>query len=79
VIKSLLGYAAGFGCAIVIYMSTTKIIHKYTKNDPHWAWRIVLWASTCFLWATWLTHDMSNLAVTLPRKIPADMFICITL
>jgi phosphate/sulfate permease len=32
-------------------------------------WRVFQWLSTGFLWYTWLSHDVANIAVFLPRQV----------
>ena len=41
-------------------------------------WRVGQWFTTGFLWWTWLSHDMANIAVFLPREIPIDLMIVIS-
>ena len=40
-------------------------------------WRVGQWCTTGFLWYTWLSHDMANIAVFLPRALSVEwmMFI----
>ena len=42
-------------------------------------WRVGQWATTGFLWWTWLSHDMAIIAVFLPREVPVDMMILISI
>ena len=44
------------------YDETEKVAEKNKKF-----WRIAQWVATGGLWWTWLSHDMANIAVFLPR------------
>ena len=80
-VKSMMGYAVAAVAAYVIWIIVSKIIDEV--NDPvkeehkRW-WRIGQWVTTGFLWFTWLSHDMANIAVFLPRQIPWDLMIAIS-
>ena len=41
-------------------------------------WRVGQWITTGFLWFTWLSHDMANIAVFLPRQIPFDLMVMVS-
>ena len=45
------------------------------KKGTRKYWRTAQWLSTGFLWFSWLSHDMANIAVFLPRELPFDMLI----
>jgi hypothetical protein len=51
---------------------------KPVKEEHKRWWRIGQWVTTGFLWWTWLSHDMANIAVFLPRQIPVDLMIIIS-
>ena len=58
------------------------INEKFDKvNEKHRrAWVIGQWCTTGFLWYTWLSHDVANIAVFLPRQLPINLLIvCIVL
>lgn len=80
--KSMMGYAVAAVAAYAIWIVVTKFIDEI--NDPvkeehkRW-WRIGQWVTTGFLWFTWLSHDIANIAVFLPRQIPVDLMIGISL
>ena len=38
-------------------------------------WRVLQWSATGFLWYSWLSHDMANIAVFLPRALPLWMLV----
>ena len=77
--KSMMGYAVAAVAAYVIWIGVTKILDeaKPVKEEHKRYWRIGLWFTTGFLWWTWLSHDMANIAVFLPRQIPVDLMILI--
>ena len=45
------------------------------KKSSRKYWRTAQWLSTGFLWFSWLSHDMANIAVFLPRELPFDMLM----
>ena len=78
--KSMMGYAVAAVAAYVIWIGVTKILDeaKPVKEEHKRYWRIGQWFTTGFLWWTWLSHDMANIAVFLPRQIPVDLMILIS-
>ena len=52
---------------------------KPVKESHKGYWRVAQWITTGFLWWTWLSHDMANIAVFLPRQIPFDMMVGISI
>ena len=79
--KSMMGYAVAAVAAYVIWIGVTKILDeaKPVKEEHKRYWRIGQWVTTGFLWFTWLSHDMANIAVFLPREIPGDLMIAISM
>ena len=78
--KSMMGYAVAAVAAYAIWIGVTKVLDesKPVKEEHKKWWRIGQWATTGFLWWTWLSHDMANIAVFLPREIPVDLMVCIS-
>jgi len=78
--KSMMGYAVAAVAAYAIWIGVTKILDesKPVKEEHKQWWRIGQWVTTGFLWWTWLSHDIANIAVFLPRQIPADMMFAIS-
>ena len=78
--KSMMGYAVAAVAAYVIWIGVHKILDeaKPVKEEHKKYWRIGQWVTTGFLWFTWLSHDMANIAVFLPRQIPWDLMIMIS-
>ena len=78
--KSMMGYAVAAVAAYVIWIGVTKILDeaKPVKEEHKIYWRVGQWFTTGFLWWTWLSHDIANIAVFLPREIPVDLMVCIS-
>jgi hypothetical protein len=59
----------------------TKVLNESKDVDikQETFWRVAQWLTTGFLWFTWLSHDMANIAVFLPREIPADLMVIISI
>lgn len=77
-IKSVMGYGVAAVTAYALWMVVSRFINeKYDKvkkeHRPHW--RVLQWLATGFLWYSWLSHDMANIAVYLPRQLPLEMLI----
>ena len=79
-IKSMMGYAVAAIAAYIIWHIVSRVINeKEPVKDKYKAyWRVAQWCTTGFLWWTWLSHDMANIAVFLPRIIPVDLMIIIS-
>ena len=79
-VKSMMGYAVAAVAAYVIWIVVSKILDEakpVAEHHKRW-WRIAQWFTTGFLWFTWLSHDMANIAVFLPREIPWDLMVLIS-
>jgi len=79
-IKSMMGYVVAATAAYGIWFAVSRLLDE-TKPVPEgqkrW-WRIAQWVSTGGLWWTWLSHDMANIAVFLPRELSVDLMILIS-
>ena len=80
-LKSMMGYAVAAVAAYIIWIGVTKILDESrpVKEEHKRYWRVGQWFTTGFLWWTWLSHDMANIAVFLPRQIPVDLMILISI
>mgnify|MGYP001165056745 FL=1 len=81
-VKSVMGYALAAIIAYLGWICISKFINeKFDVVKNPGAWRVGQWFTTGFLWFTWLSHDMANIAVFLPRQVPLDVLIlaCILL
>ena len=78
--KSMLGYAVAAVAAYLIWFALTRIIDegKSIRECNKKKWMIAQWVTTGFLWWTWLSHDMANIAVYLPRQIPVEVMFIIS-
>lgn len=79
--KSMMGYAVAAVAAYVIWIVVSRILDeaKPVKEEHKKYWRVGQWVTTGFLWFTWLSHDMANIAVFLPREIPVDLMVLVSL
>ena len=79
--KSMMGYAVAAMAAYLIWIIVCKILDEFenVKEENKKYWRIGQWITTGCLWFTWLGHDMANIAVFLPREIPWDLMVAISL
>jgi len=79
--KSIMGYgiAALFAYG-VWYVVSRHLDESVPVKEEHKAyWRVAQWVATGGLWWTWLSHDMANIAVFLPRQIPVDLMVMISI
>ena len=58
-------------------MDYRQINEKFdkVKNTHRQAWVISQWCTTGFLWYTWLSHDVANIAVFLPRQLSVQLLL----
>ena len=80
IMKSALGYGVAAVAAYAIWMGLTRIFNERDKVKPEHKkfWTIAQWCSTGFLWHMWLSHDIANVFVYLPRdgvSLPAMLGI----
>lgn len=76
--KSIMGYGLAAVASYGLWFIISRIINEHlpVKNEKHRRyWRISQWIATGFLWASWLSHDMANIAVYLPRKLSFEWLI----
>lgn len=77
-VKSVVGYVVAAIAAYVIWVVLSRFINEkfnLVKREHRMHWRVLQWFSTGFLWFTWLSHDMANIGVYLPRQLPLWMLI----
>jgi len=69
--KSVMGYAVAAVAAYLIWLIVSWMINERKKIPPKQEklWRALQWVTTGFLWFTWLSHDLANVAVFLPRSL----------
>jgi len=78
--KSMMGYAVAAIAAYGIWMVVSRLLDeaKPVKEEHKTYWRVGQWVTTGFLWFTWLSHDMANIAVFLPRTLDVPLMIMIS-
>lgn len=77
-VKSVIGYGLAAIIAYTLWLGISRIMNeKYNmvKKENRMKWRVLQWSATGFLWYSWLSHDMANIAVFLPRALPLWMLI----
>jgi len=76
-IKSVLGYTIAAVIAYICWIAISKFINeKFDEITTQWKiafWRNAVWVTSAFLWATWLMHDVANIAVYLPRQLDISL------
>ena len=80
-LKSIAGYAVAAVAAYSIWFVLSKFLNESKDVDikQETFWRVAQWTTTGFLWFTWLSHDMANIAVFLPREVPFDIMLIISI
>ena len=71
-VKTIAGYALGALIAYVVWIILIRFINEHqpvTDISHIRRWKIAQWALTGWLWSVWLSHDMANIAVFLPRQM----------
>lgn len=77
-VKSVIGYGLAALVAYIVWMVLAHFINeKFNAVKPEHRpyWRVFQWVSTGFLWFSWLSHDMANIAVYLPRQLPWEILV----
>ncbi len=77
-IKSASGYICSAVLAYIFWMVLAHFLNEkrnMVKREHRMHWRVLQWGSTGVLWYAWLSQDMANIAVFLPRQMPLEMFI----
>ena len=69
ILKSAMGYAIAAVSAYILWTVISKFLNEKekVKEEHKQYWRVAQWCSTGFLWYMWLTHDIANIFVYLPR------------
>lgn len=77
-VKSVIGYGVAAIAAYCLWIVLSRFINEKfntVKKEHRTRWRVFQWFSTGFLWFTWLSHDMANIAVFLPRELPFELLL----
>ena len=80
-VKSVLGYTIAAVAAYICWIAISKFINeKFDEITVQWKigfWRNAVWVTSAFLWATWLMHDVANIAVYLPRQLDISLLVIV--
>ena len=71
-LKSVVGYGLAAMVAYIAWIVVSKFINeKLDEVDEKYIgfWRNAVWVSSGWLWWVWLSHDVANIAVYLPRQL----------
>jgi len=79
-VKSMMGYVVAATAAYGIWYFVSKWLDeaKPVKEEHKTFWRVAQWITTGFLWWTWLSHDVANIAVFLPRTLTPDLMVMVS-
>ena len=79
--KSVVGYGLAAVAAYICWIAISKIINeKFDEVTTEWKisfWRNAVWVSSAYLWAAWLSHDVANIAVYLPRQLDITLLLIV--
>ena len=79
-LKSAMGYMVAAAAAYLIWLAVSKFWEtkkEIPESHEKW-WRVAQWCTTGWLWFTWLSHDMANIAVFLPRQISVEIMLLVS-
>ena len=78
-LKSIMGYGLAAVVAYALWLLIAKIVDEKedVSDKSRKVWRVMQWSSTGFLWFTWLSHDVANIAVFLPRELSVIQLILV--
>ena len=80
-LKSVVGYGIAAVAAYVCWIAISKFINeKFDEITTQWKiafWRNAVWVSSAYLWAAWLSHDVANIAVYLPRQLNISLLLIV--
>ena len=80
-LKSVVGYGLAAVAAYVCWIVISKVINeKFDEVTTEWKiafWRNAVWVSSAYLWAAWLSHDVANIAVYLPRQLDISLLLIV--
>jgi len=80
-LKSVVGYGLAAVAAYICWIAISKFINeKFDEITTQWKisfWRNAVWVSSAYLWAAWLSHDVANIAVYLPRQLDVTLLLIV--
>ena len=78
--KSVVGYGLAAVVAYIAWITISKFINeKFDEVSDKWIgfWRNSVWVTSGWLWWVWLSHDVANIAVYLPRQLSPTLLITV--
>ena len=79
-LKSVVGYGLAAMVAYIAWIAVSKFINeKFDEVDEKWVafWRNSVWITSGWLWWVWLSHDVANIAVYLPRQLDITLLLIV--
>ena len=80
-VKSIVGYGIAAAVAYVCWIVISKFINeKFDEvTEDKWIsfWRNSVWVTSGWLWWVWLSHDVANIAVYLPRQLDVSLLFIV--
>ena len=78
--KSVVGYGLAAVAAYICWIVVSKFINeKFDEVEDKWIgfWRNSVWVTSAWLWWVWLSHDVANISVYLPRQIDVNLLLIV--
>ncbi len=78
--KSVVGYGLAAIAAYICWIIISKFINeKLDEVEDKWIgfWRNSVWFTSGLLWWAWLSHDVANIAVYLPRQLDVTLLLIV--
>ena len=80
-VKSIVGYGIAAAVAYLCWIVISKFINeKFDEvTEDKWIsfWRNSVWVTSGWLWWVWLSHDVANIAVYLPRQLDVSLLLVV--
>jgi len=80
-VKSIVGYGIAATVAYICWIVISKFINeKFDEvTEDKWIsfWRNSVWVTSGWLWWVWLSHDVANIAVYLPRQLDVSLLLIV--
>jgi len=80
-VKSIVGYGIAAAVAYLCWIVISKFINeKFDEvTEDKWIsfWRNSVWVTSGWLWWVWLSHDVANIAVYLPRQLDFSLLLIV--
>ena len=80
-VKSIVGYGIAAAVAYLCWIVISKFINeKFDEvTEDKWIsfWRNSVWVTSGWLWWVWLSHDVANIAVYLPRQLNVSLLLIV--